>query len=119
MLSICFLCCFSHRVCGTEVNKNLADLQSSDVSTRVKAATALAQAHDIEGVRAALKDNDAKVRHEAIYHLSILLPMSQEGDPKAEAIFTDCLKDRDALVRQTAVRQLERYGTDRDPDIWP
>ena len=124
LLSI-FLLLAPSVVYGTAGGKYLTDLHSSDINTRVSAATALAQAHNIDGVRTALQDTDAKVRLAAIYNLSISSPRSQQRrDSQAVAIFMDRLKDKDAHVRQAAVRKLYDYEVDAffgnhdmEPDI--
>jgi HEAT repeat protein len=110
---------------GDEVEKFLIDLKSQDVEVRIKDAKELAKQHHITGVRLVLKDPDGKVRQAVILNLSIS-PVKGTGrrDPEAVAIFIESLKDRDANVREAALRQLKDYATeaffnrtDVDPDI--
>lgn len=108
-----------------EIQKNLNNLSSPDIQTRITAARELARLHNLNGVRLALKDTEAKVRYAAISALSIM-PSDGKGqrDPEAGAIFLTSLKDKDADVKYIALRQLESYSSeayfqhiDMDPDV--
>lgn len=117
-----FLVCVAS---GSEKNSYLNDLNSLDVEVRIKAAKSLAEEHDIDGVRAALKDPDAKVRKAAIYNLSIS-PVKGHGrrDSEAVNIFIESLNDEDAGVRYYALFKFRDYEIesffahhDIDPEI--
>jgi HEAT repeat protein len=125
VLFVFFICLLSFEAYGNETSKMHEDLHSVDVNIRVRAATALAQSHDIEGVKEALKDNDKRVRHAAIYNLSILPVKGRERrDPQAVAVFIEGLKDKDPGVRYAALYNLRDFeieasfsSLDMDPDI--
>ncbi len=90
----------------------MKDLHSHDLDMRVKAATQLARLHDLDGVKTALRDGSEKVRYAAIDNLSIQAKGGERRDPRAVAIFLAALEDKDAPVRQTALRHLEDFSNE-------